>query len=75
MIIMNDNQLIIMMMMTMTMMILRMLQRRNHYLELLKCPPHGTDIHIVRAAESDRWSPEIIRSIDDAVEVAKVRLK
>ena len=38
--------------------------KRSHYWDLLEAPPHGCDIHIVRAERSDRWSEGVVRRLE-----------
>ncbi|KAF3778215.1 ABHD11 protein [Nymphaea thermarum] len=39
-------------------------RRQKDYWPLLEKPPKGTDIMIVRAERSDRWTPEVIQKLE-----------
>jgi pimeloyl-ACP methyl ester carboxylesterase len=38
--------------------------KRLDFWDLLESPPQGVDIHIVRAARSDRWSKRELEQLD-----------
>eukprot|EP01025_Chloroclados_australasicus_P015342 TRINITY_DN17342_c0_g2_i1.p1 TRINITY_DN17342_c0_g2~~TRINITY_DN17342_c0_g2_i1.p1 ORF type:complete len:355 (-),score=16.30 TRINITY_DN17342_c0_g2_i1:156-1160(-) len=49
--------------------------RSSSYWDTLANPPNDTTIHVVRAAQSDRWTPDMISKLDECSQVSQGRLK
>ena len=44
--------------------------RATAYWDLVRCPPRGTELHLVRAARSDRWDAPALAELEAAARAA-----